>query len=194
MFGLALVFRLLFLDFDSVCLLCWTASLFMTFCLWPLKKQFSTVSEILAMHKIIYIAPICSRFELCLFETFIVLIRVQILLLVLLPDRYGMCLCTSKLIVLLPSAVISSMKISETVPSLAIHAQVMCFTDEVVCFGSFPLSSILYSCPSLWYKLIFISSVHNTFFYFFQLTSVLHICSIAPAFLFMKSSAHSGHW
>ena len=35
MFRLSLVFLLLVLDFDSVWLLYWTASLFSTFCLWP---------------------------------------------------------------------------------------------------------------------------------------------------------------
>jgi len=74
-------------------------------------------------------------------------------------------------IVQLPSAVPSSVKISVPVPVAAIHAQTItppppCLTDELICFGSWAASFRLHTffSPSLCYRFILVSSVHNSFF------------------------------
>ncbi len=78
---------------------------------------------------------------------------------------------TSEFILLLLSAVTSSINTREPVPLAAIHAHAMtlpppCFTDEVVCFGSWAVPFLLHTLlfPSLWYKLILVSSVHRMLF------------------------------
>ncbi len=78
---------------------------------------------------------------------------------------------TSEFILLLLSAVTSSINTREPVPLAAIHAHAMtlpppCYTDEVVYLGSWavPSFSILFLFPSLWYKLILVSSVHRMLF------------------------------
>ena len=78
---------------------------------------------------------------------------------------------TSEFILLLLSAVTSSVNTREPVPLAAIHAHAMtlpppCFTDEVVCFGWWAVPFLLHTLlfPSLWYKLILVSSVHRMFF------------------------------
>ena len=77
---------------------------------------------------------------------------------------------TSEFILLLLSAVTSSLNTREPVPVAAIHVHAMtlpppCFTDEVVCFGSWavPLLLLTLLLPSLWYKLILVLSVHSMF-------------------------------
>ncbi len=69
------------------------------------------------------------------------------------------------------SAVTSSINTREPVPLAAIHAHAMtlpppCFTDEVVCLGSWAVPFLLHTLlfPSLWYKLILVSSVHRMLF------------------------------
>ncbi len=78
---------------------------------------------------------------------------------------------TSEFILLLLSAVTSSINTREPVPLAAIHAHAMtlpppCFTDEVVCLGSWAVPFLLHTLlfPSLWYKLILVSSVHRMLF------------------------------
>ncbi len=78
---------------------------------------------------------------------------------------------TSEFILLLLSAVTSSINTREPVPLAAIHAHAMtlpppCFTDEVVCLGSWAVTFLLHTLlfPSLWYKLILVSSVHRMLF------------------------------
>ncbi len=78
---------------------------------------------------------------------------------------------TSEFILLLLSAVTSSINTREPVPLAGIHAHAMtlpppCFTDEVVCLGSWAIPFLLHTLlfPSLWYKLILVSSVHRMLF------------------------------
>ena len=79
---------------------------------------------------------------------------------------------TSEFILLLLSAVTSSINTREPVPLAAIHAHAMtlpppCFADEVVCFGSWAVLFLLHTLlfPSFWLiKLIFVSSVHRMLF------------------------------
>ncbi len=78
---------------------------------------------------------------------------------------------TSEFILLLLSAVTSSINTREPVPLAATHAHAMtlpppCFTDEVVCLGSWAVPFLLHTLlfPSLWYKLILVSSVHRMLF------------------------------
>ena len=114
---------------------------------------------------------------------------------------------TSEFILLLLSAVTSSINTREPVPLAAIHAHAItqpppCFTDEVVCFGSWAVPSLLHTLlfPSFWYKLIFVSSVHrmlfqnctgsfrcflansNLVFLFLRLTNGLHLV-VNPLYL-----------
>ena len=84
---------------------------------------------------------------------------------------YNIARNTSEFILLLLSAVTSSINTREPVPLAAIHAHAMtlpplCFTDEVVCFGSWAVPFLLHTLPfpSIWYKLIFVSSVHRMLF------------------------------
>ena len=103
------------------------------------------------------------------------------------------------------------MKISEPVPSAAIHAQVItppppCFTDEVVCFGSWAF--ILCSChhfdinssSSHLSTIPFFQNCGLSFKYFLATEPVFAVnqwfafSTAASIFLFMKSSADSGHW
>ena len=53
-----------------------------------------------------------------------------------------------------------------------------CFTDEVVCFGSWAVPLFLHTLlfPSFWYKLIFVSSVHRMLF---QNCKGFFICCLA---------------
>ncbi len=78
---------------------------------------------------------------------------------------------TSEFILLLLSAVTSSINTREPVPLAAIHAHAMtlpppCFTDEVLCLGSWAVPFLLHTLlfPSLWFKLILVSSVHRMLF------------------------------
>ena len=114
---------------------------------------------------------------------------------------------TSEFILLLLSAVTSSINTREPVPLAAIHVHTItlpppCFTDEVVCFGSWAVPSLLHTLlfPSFWYKLIFVSSVHrmlfqnctgsfrwflansNLVFLFLRLTNALHLV-VNPLYL-----------
>ncbi len=74
-------------------------------------------------------------------------------------------LYTSELIRLLLSSVTSSLNTSNPVPLEAMqlmhHTAPPCFTDGVVCFGSWAVPSLLHSFffPSFWYRLILISAV-----------------------------------
>lgn len=118
-----------------------------------------------------------------------------------------MLLYTSDLIVQLPSAVASSINISactcgsHTFPNH--NTTQPCLTDKLVCFW---ILGSLYS-SSLWYRIISISSVQNTFsgsslMYFFTkvnlavvflwLKSALHL--EASVFIFIISSVDSSLW
>ncbi len=100
---------------------------------------------------------------------------------------------TSEFILLLLSAVTSSINTREPVPLAAIHAHAMtlpppCFTDEVVCLGSWAVPFLLHTLlfPSLWYKLILVSSVHRMLF---QNCEGFFRCRLANsnlAFLFLR--------
>ncbi len=100
---------------------------------------------------------------------------------------------TSEFILLLLSAVTSSINTREPVPLAAIHAHAMtlpppCFTDEVVCLGLWAVPFLLYTLlfPSLWYKLILVSSVHRMLF---QNCEGFFRCRLANsnlAFLFLR--------
>ncbi len=94
---------------------------------------------------------------------------------------------TSEFILLLLSAVTSSINTREPVPLAAIHAHAMtlpppCFTDEVVCLGSWAVPFLLHTLlfPSLWYKLILVSSVHRMLFQNCEGKELLMILSIPP--------------
>ena len=69
----------------------------------------------------------------------------------------------------------SSINTREAVPLAAIHGHAMtlpppCFTDEVVCFGSWAVPFLHHTLlfPSFWYKLIFVSSVQRILFQNFK--------------------------
>ncbi len=91
------------------------------------------------------------------------------------------------------SAVTSSINTRKPVPLAAIHAHAMtlpppCFTDEVVCLGSWAVPFLLHTLlfPSLWYKLILVSSVHRMLF---QNCEGFFRCRLANsnlAFLFLR--------
>ena len=125
---------------------------------------------------------------------------------------------TSEFILLLLSAVTSSINTREPVPLAAIHAHAMtlsppCFTEEVVCFGSWAVPFLLHThlFPSFWYKLIFVSSVHmmlfqnckdffrcylansNLVFLFLRLTNGSS-CGEPSVFTLVKSSLHCWLW
>ncbi len=57
-----------------------------------------------------------------------------------------------------------------------------CFTDEVVCLGSWAVPFLLHTLlfPSLWYKLILVSSVHRMLFQKCEGKELLMILSIPP--------------
>ncbi len=57
-----------------------------------------------------------------------------------------------------------------------------CFTDEVVCLGSWAVPFLLHTLlfPSLWYKLILVSSVHRMLFQNCEGKELLMILSIPP--------------
>ncbi len=100
---------------------------------------------------------------------------------------------TSEFILLHLSAVTSSINTREPIPLAAIHAHAMtlpppCFTDEVVCLGSWAVPFLLHTLlfPSLWYKLILVSSVHRILF---QNCEGFFRCRLANsnlAFLFLR--------
>ncbi len=125
---------------------------------------------------------------------------------------------TSEFILLLLSAVTSSINTREPVTLAAIHAHAMtlpppCFTDEVVCLGSWAVPFLLHTLlfPSLWYKLILVSSVHrmlfqncegffrcrlansNLAFLFLRLTNGLHLV-VNPLYSLVKSSLDCWLW
>ena len=100
---------------------------------------------------------------------------------------------TSEFILLLLSAVTSSIITREPVPLATIHAHTMtlrppCLTDEVVCFGSWAVPFLLHTLlfPSFWYKLIFVSFVHRMLF---QNCKGFFTCCLANSnlvFLFLR--------
>ncbi len=108
---------------------------------------------------------------------------------------------TSEFILLLLSAVTSSINTREPVPLAAIHAHAMtlpppCFTDEVVCLGSWAVPFLLHTLlfPSLCYKLILVSSVHRMLF---QNCEGFFRCCLANsnlAFLFLRLMVYILWW
>ncbi len=109
-----------------------------------------------------------------------------------------------ELILLLPSCVTSLMKINEPVPEEAMKAQTitlppLCFTDELVCLGSWadPFFLQTLAFPSLWS----IKSVHKTLSQNFCGSSPILLANewfassgVASVLLFIKSSANSRLW
>ncbi len=91
---------------------------------------------------------------------------------------------TSEFILLLLSVVTSSINTREQfhwqphMPTLPPP----CFTDEVVCLGSWAVPFLLHTLlfPSLWYKLILVSSVHRMLFQNCEGKGLLMILSIPP--------------
>ncbi len=80
-------------------------------------------------------------------------------------------LYTSELIRLLLSSVSSSLNTSNPVPLEVMYAHAItlpppCFTDDIVCFWSWAVPSLLHTFffPSFWYRLILISAIQRMLF------------------------------